>query len=149
MADSRRCPGHNPVLQGAYVGGTVLQEETDMANPFVHIELNTTDLSKAKTFYSNLFDWKLEDMPMGEGAYTLIQVGEGTGGGMMKHPMPGSPSVWLPYVLVDDLAARTEKARSLGATIIKGVTEVPGMGSLSIVLDPTGAVFGLWQPKKA
>ena len=34
-----------------------------MANPFVHVELNTTDVGKAKDFYGKLFDWKLEDMP--------------------------------------------------------------------------------------
>ena len=33
-----------------------------MANPFVHVELNTTDPAKAKTFYGQLFDWKMEDM---------------------------------------------------------------------------------------
>ena len=47
-----------------------------MANPFVHVELNTTDVGKAKTFYSKLFNWKLEDMPMGTDTYTMIQVGE-------------------------------------------------------------------------
>ena len=60
-----------------------------MSNPFCHVELNTTDVAKAKTFYSKLFDWKLEEMPGGD--YTMIRVGEGTGGGMMKHPMAGAP----------------------------------------------------------
>ena len=46
-----------------------------MANPFVHVELNTTDLATAKTFYGKLFDWKLEDMPMPAGSYTMIKVG--------------------------------------------------------------------------
>ena len=35
-----------------------------MANPFVHVELSTTDVSKAKSFYGALFDWKLEDAEM-------------------------------------------------------------------------------------
>jgi hypothetical protein len=118
-----------------------------MANPFVHVELNTTDLTKAKEFYGKLFDWKLEDVPMPGGAYTMIQVGQGTGGGMMKHPIPGAPSAWLAYVLVDDIAAATQKAKSLGATVMKDVTEVMGAGWLSIILDPTGAVLGLWKPK--
>jgi uncharacterized protein len=118
-----------------------------MANPFVHVELNTTDVGKAKTFYGQLFDWKLEDVPMGPGSYTVIKVGEGTGGGMMKHPVPGAPSMWLAYVLVDDIAAATQKAKSLGATVMKDVTEVMGMGWLSIILDPTGAPLGLWKPK--
>jgi predicted enzyme related to lactoylglutathione lyase len=119
-----------------------------MANPFVHVELNTTDPAKAKAFYGSLFDWKLEDVQMGPGAtYTMINVGEGTGGGLMKHPMPGAPSTWLAYVNVDDIQAATKKARSLGATIAKDVTEIPGAGWFSIIQDPTGAVLGLWKGK--
>jgi len=121
--------------------------EATMANPFVHVELNTTDLTKAKAFYSKLFDWKLEDVPMPGGSYTLIQVGEGTGGGMMKHPVPGAPSSWLAYVEVSDIAAATQKAKSLGATVMKDVTEVMDAGWLSIIIDPTGAALGLWKPK--
>jgi predicted enzyme related to lactoylglutathione lyase len=117
-----------------------------MSNPFVHVELNTTDPAKAKAFYTALFDWKLQDVQLApSGTYTMIDVGEGTGGGMMKHPMPGAPSAWLAYVLVDDVRAATEKARSLGATIAKDVTEVPGAGWFSIIVDPTGAVLGMWK----
>ena len=118
-----------------------------MANPFVHVELSTTDLAKAKQFYGALFDWKLEDMPMGNGAsYTMINVGEGTGGGMMTHPMPGQPSMWLAYVLVDDIRAATEKARGLGAQIVREPMEVMGAGWLAIIIDPTGAALGFWKP---
>ena len=120
-----------------------------MPNPFVHIELNTTDHQKAKAFYGQLFNWQLEDVPMGPDTYTLIKVGEGTGGGMMKHPVPGAPSMWLAYVLVDDVAASTEKARSLGATVLRDVTEVPNVGWFSILSDPTGATFALWKAKSA
>ena len=120
-----------------------------MANPFVHIELNTTDVPAAKSFYQSLFSWKLQDMDMGEGfTYTMIDVGEGTGGGMMKHPCPGAPSTWIPYALVDDIAAATEKAKSLGAKVIRDVTPVTDMGWFSIITDPTGAVIGLWQSKQ-
>ena len=118
-----------------------------MANPFVHVELNTTDVDKAKTFYTKLFDWTLQDMPMGDGNYTIINVGTGTGGGIMKHPVPGAPSAWLAYVAVDDIEAATKKAKSLGANVMKDVTEVPGAGWLSILIDPTGAALGLWKPK--
>ena len=34
-----------------------------MSNPFVHVELSTTDLDKAKSFYQSLFDWQLCDGP--------------------------------------------------------------------------------------
>jgi hypothetical protein len=123
------------------------EEKHTMANAFVHVELNTTDVNKAKAFYGKLFEWTLEDVPMGDSAYTMIKVGTGTGGGIMKHPVPGAPSAWLAYVQVDDIEAATKKAKSLGATIMKDVTEVMGAGWLSILIDPTGAALGLWKPK--
>ena len=120
-----------------------------MANPFVHAELSTTDLTKAKAFYSKLFDWKLEEMTTEDGMkYTVIGVGEGTGGGMMDQMTPGAPSAWMPYVGVADIHASTNKARALGATVVRDVTEVPDMGWLSIFKDPTGALIGLWQPTR-
>ena len=68
-----------------------------MGNPFVHVELNTTDPARAKAFYGKLFDWKLEDVPMADGTtYTMVQPGEGTGGGLLKHPMRGRRRSGLP-----------------------------------------------------
>lgn len=119
-----------------------------MPNPFVHIELNTTDLRAAKEFYGQLFQWDLKDVDMGaNGTYTLINVGGGTGGGMMKHPIPGAPSAWLPYVEVTDLPAATKKAKALGAQIVQESMPVQDMGTFSIIIDPTGAPLALWQSK--
>jgi len=117
-----------------------------MANPFVHVELQTTDLKKARDFYAKLFDWKLEDAPIpGFGTYTMIGVGEGTGGGMMSSPMPGAPSAWLAYVDVSDLASATKKAKDLGAKVLVDSMAVADMGKFSVISDPTGATLGLWQ----
>ena len=57
-----------------------------MTNPFVHVELMATDVGKAKSFYGKLFDWEMEDttvenLPTPDKTYTMIKVGEGTGGG--------------------------------------------------------------------
>ena len=120
-----------------------------MANSFVHVELNTADPEKAKAFYSKLFQWQLEEVPnpaVPDGSYTVIKVGTGTGGGIMKQ-VPGGPSGWLAYVEVDDIQAATAKAKSLGGKVMKDVTEVMGMGWLSFIQDPTGAVLGLWKSK--
>ena len=119
-----------------------------MGNPFVHVELVTTDVVKAKSFYGKLFKWELEDVDMGDMTYTLIKVGEGTGGGLMKNPMPDGHSMWLAYVKVANVKAATKKAKSLGAKVKKDVTKVKGAGSLSIITDPTGAMLGLWEPKR-
>ena len=120
-----------------------------MGNPFVHIELMSTDVKKAKAFFGKLFDWKLEDMPMPDMTYTMIRVGDGTGGGMLTNPIPNAPSMWVPYVLVDNLQAASDKASQLGGQIMKGPIEVPGAGSFVIITDPTGGMLGLWQQKTA
>ena len=120
-----------------------------MANPFVHIELQTKDLTKAKEFYSRLFDWSLEDLPApgGDMPYTLINVGEGTGGGMFANPDPNVPPHWLAYVGVEDIEASTLRARELGATVLQGVMQVGDYGWLSVIRDPTGAVIAMWKPQ--
>src|SRR4051812_32945565 len=109
-----------------------------MANPFVHVELNTGDVAKAKQFYGSLFGWKLEDMPMpgGGGTYTMIGVGEGTGGGMLSMLPPNTPPHWLAYVGVDDVAQMTQRAKELGATVLHDVMKVGDFGVMSVIQDP-------------
>jgi predicted enzyme related to lactoylglutathione lyase len=130
------------------MAGTALEGKT-MSNTIAHSELATTDLDGAKKFYGALFDWKLEDFPMpdGNGTYTFIRVdGEGAGG-MLQQPMPGAPSAWVPYVNIDEIAAASKKAQSLGARVLKDVQEIPGMGAFCVLADPSGAVFGLWESR--
>jgi uncharacterized protein len=122
-------------------------EEDLMANPFVHVELQTNDPARARQFYTSLFGWKLQDVPMPDGTYTMIDVGGGTGGGMMRNPAPGAPSHWLAYVGVDDIGASTKKAKELGATVLVDVTEVGEFGWMSVITDPTGATLAMWKPK--
>ena len=119
-----------------------------MGNPFVHVELHTNDLKRAREFYSKLFDWKLQDAPMpGGGTYTMIEVGTGTGGGMMTSQAPGVPPHWMAYVGVDDVRAATKKAKDLGAKVVQDVMEVGEYGTMSVITDPTGAAIAMWQPK--
>jgi uncharacterized protein len=134
----------DPPLASVHSGSSQRRKEMPWQ---IHSSMwNTPDTKKAKDFYSQLFQWQLEDLPnpaVPDGTYTLIKVGKGTGGGTMKQ-IPGGPSGWLAYVQVDDIHAATRKAKSLGAEIMKDVTEVMGMGSLSFIRDPTGAVLALW-----
>ena len=116
-----------------------------MANPFVHLELNTPDLDKAKAFYGELFGWKFEDMPMPGGVYSTFKPDAAPGGGMAQ--MPEGPVMWTPYVGVDDIHAATDKALALGATATHVCHEIPGVGWMTILTDPTGAKIALFQPK--
>jgi hypothetical protein len=119
-----------------------------MAQPFVHMELNTPDLAKAKDFYSQLCGWSFDDVDMGSaGTYSLFKPVSGPGGGM--YSMEGSATAWLPYIGVEDLKASTDKAIALGAQVLMREQEVPGHGWFSMLVDPTGASIALWQAKQA
>ena len=111
-----------------------------MANPFVHLELSTSDSAKAKDFYAGLCGWTYTDNDMGGGMiYTTFKPDSGPGGGI--YSAPGMPTAWLPYIGVDDINAATEKAKSLGATIHKGPMEIWQCRMATIMADPTGASF--------
>ena len=117
-----------------------------MSNPFVHLELNTPDLSKAKAFYGELFGWEFQDMDMGpSGIYSTFKPSEGPGGGMTS--MSTGNQGWLTYVGVKNIQESTDKARSLGATIIIGPHDIPNVGFFTILQDPTGCTIAMFQPK--
>lgn len=118
-----------------------------MSNPFSYAELHTQDPTAAKTFYRQLFDWKMEDHDNPKGTYTEIDLGEGFPAGLLQAAGKVPTSHWLPYVRVADIGAATARAKGLGASPVQEVVEIPE-GRFSVLIDPTGAPFGLFQPAK-
>jgi hypothetical protein len=87
---------------------------------------------------------------MPQGAYTILQA-EGAGiGGVMATPEParaeGVPPNWTAYVAVDDVDATAGKAKSLGGSVIRPPTDIPGIGRFAVIADPTGAVIDIMTP---
>jgi predicted enzyme related to lactoylglutathione lyase len=114
-------------------------------------ELNTRDLEGAKAFYSGLFGWNIltGPNPSGQGEYTTIQVGENMNGGMLtideNWPADVPPS-WAVYFNVDDAAGTTAKAKDLGGQVIMPAMDLPNVGTIVVLQDPTGAVFTVMEP---
>ena len=118
-----------------------------MSNPFTYAELHTQDPAAAKTFYRQLFDWKMEDHDNPNGTYTEINLGEGFPAGLLRADGPVAVSSWMPYIRVEDVAVSTARAKSLGAKVLTEGVEIPE-GVFSTFVDPTGAPFGLFKPAK-
>ena len=116
-----------------------------MSNPFSYCELHTNDPAGARAFYGALFDWKLETQKTPWGEYTEIKTADGPEGGLMKSQDGGSH--WLTYVRVADLVSSTAKARQLGAKVLQEKVEVADVGWFSLLQDPTGATFAMWEKK--
>ncbi|MFO1076777.1 MAG: VOC family protein [Planctomycetota bacterium] len=111
-------------------------------------ELYTSDDAAGQAFYSEVFGWKGENKDMGPaGIYRVQMLGTKQVGGMMKNPMPpGTPSCWVCYFFVEDLARATAKAKELGANAMMENMPIPGVGAFSMLMDPAGAAFALFQP---
>jgi predicted enzyme related to lactoylglutathione lyase len=113
--------------------------------PVVHLELHTGDLARARAFYTELCDWRLERVDAGSGSYLAIDLGRALGGGIVECDT--ERPLWLPYVEVAEIAETTDRARLLGASVLLGPREGP-LGWRSVVATPAGGEIAFWQPKR-
>src|SRR5919205_1348352 len=80
---------------------------------FCWVELNTSDSSAAKEFYTSLFDWTYDDAPVGpDMVYTMLKSGDKTAGALYQGVTPEKPIPphWLTYVWVANADESAEKA---------------------------------------
>ena len=113
-----------------------------MANPFVHVELHSNDLKKAKEFYSKLFGWKTE--PMGP-AVRLDTGGEIGGHITALGQAPHQYTIF--YVGADDIEATLARARKLGGKTLVPPIEIP-TGTFAWMADLEGNTIGLFMERK-
>jgi predicted enzyme related to lactoylglutathione lyase len=114
-------------------------------NPVVHLELHTGDQARASAYYARLCGWRPETIAAGSNSYLALEWGGGFGGGIVECET--ARPVWLPYVEVAGVAAATERARGLGATVLLEPREGPA-GWRSVVAAPAGGEIAFWQPKR-
>jgi predicted enzyme related to lactoylglutathione lyase len=111
---------------------------------FCWADLMTRDASKAQEFYSRLFHWSFEP---GESGYLHIKNGDDYIGGIQPETMQHTqaPPHWLLYFMVDSCNDSTSKAQTRGARVLAPPMSVPKVGSFSVLQDPQGAVFALFE----
>jgi hypothetical protein len=114
-------------------------------------ELASTDPGASATFHDALFGWSRVDLDLGPmGTYSFLRNANGTVGALCSLP-PGAPprSNWNVYFGVADADAATARAKALGGHVVAEPFDVPDHGRMSMLLDPAGAPFCLWQPRSA
>ena len=115
---------------------------------FVWDELETQDIEASKRFYSEVFGWTTKDMGEKYGGYNIFSTGESDLGGLMTMPDKSIPSMWVPYVAVEDADATVAKAQELGGSALMGPMDVPDIGRIAVLKDAQGAVFGIINPSR-
>ena len=116
------------------------------------VELATSDPAAAQEFYAALLGWDYEDgYEDGKFMYSMIRLGGKHVAGLLQqqaHPIEARlPSLWSPFVCVEDVRATTKKCVSLGAQVLAGPRAVFNSGVMAGLADPDGVWFSLWQPK--
>ncbi len=119
------------------------------AAPFVHnllwFEIPADDLTRAKSFYSKLFGWKINKMPGGTDYWHIDTAGgnDTPDGGMMKrqNAQHGPTN----YINVPSLEKFMAKVVKLGGKICMSKTAVPTMGYFAVCLDTENNPFAIWE----
>lgn len=115
---------------------------------FCWVDVAVSDARDTLGFFTDLFGWGRRVRPTSEAeAYSIFTSGGSHIAGLYEVPQDG-PSQWMSYALVDDLQESTEKAVSLGAKVVNGPLEISGFGRMTMVQDPVGVVFALWQSER-
>lgn len=107
-------------------------------------ELMTTDLEGAKSFYSKMFSWQLDDIN-NEMPYTMAKINDQDTAGMMSMPPEAGemPPMWGAYITVDDVEASAKQAEALGGKILLEARDIPDVGRFCVISDPQGAAISI------
>jgi predicted enzyme related to lactoylglutathione lyase len=116
-----------------------MNEEKRMSSTFVWFHNHSEKPADSTTFYEELLGWKRADGPPG---MTMLAAGAGPVAGL--GGLDGVTAGWVPFVQVEDVDTATKRATKLGATVVKPRVRGPA-GDYTIVRDPGGAAFALWQ----
>ena len=114
---------------------------------FVHFDVPTENLERAKTFYETILGWKITPVPGPMEYYDIETKNDdgsiGLAGGM---GIRGAPDQKITnFIGVSSVDEYVEKVKEHGGTIIMPKMTVPGFGYLATFLDTEKNMLGLWE----
>lgn len=132
-----------------------------MPNRVVHFEIEAADKMRAKKFYEEAFDWKMDVMGENMGGYVTITTGApnepgGINGGMYQDPKK-QYNAYRCVIAVDDIQKAINDVKAAGGKIEehnlndKGedmgqIMDIPTVGKWAKCEDTEGNVFSILQP---
>lgn len=113
------------------------------------VELSSPDTDASASFYGAVMGWEAtEPGPVEEtGGYRMFQKDGKNVGGLMGHMQEGQPTAWATYISVADADETASKVKDAGGSVLVEPMDVMDIGRMAFFADPTGAAFGVWQPK--
>jgi len=112
----------------------------------VHFEINADNPIRAKGFYENVFNWKIEKWE-GPIEYWVIDAGEegeeGINGGLQKREE--SEDQIFNYIKVPSADEVRKKIEDNGGTVVSPKIAVPGIGYFYMFKDTEGNKLGIME----
>ena len=114
---------------------------------FAWNELITGDVEKAKAFFAQAVGWSASPMPMpgGHVYWVFEQDGKPAAGVVSLEALglTGMPPSWFSYLEVDDVDARLKAVEAAGGKVTRPPWDIPNIGRIAVIQDPTGAHLGI------
>jgi predicted enzyme related to lactoylglutathione lyase len=112
------------------------------------VELSSPDPDASVAFYGDVLGWSAtEPGPAETGGYRMFQCDGKNVAGLMGHMQEGQPTAWATYISVADADEAARKVQAAGGTQVVSPMDVMDLGRMAVFADPTGAVFGVWEPR--
>lgn len=112
------------------------------------VDLGTTDIDAAATFYGTLFGWQVQDSPPETGGYRMAELRDRPVAGIGPLMQQGVPAHWSTYIATADADATAKAVAAAGGQTFMAPFDVMDIGKMGVFADPTGAPFGVWQAVK-
>ncbi|HLK15432.1 MAG TPA: VOC family protein [Fimbriimonadaceae bacterium] len=111
-------------------------------NTICHIELQTTDLGRAQTFFGALFDWQFR--AFGD-SMVVFGSGDDHVGGLFKVDSVRPADYAVAWIEVDDVESTLAAAVTAGGSVNSAKKPVPGVGWSGEFADLDGNPIGVVQ----
>ena len=113
------------------------------------VDLQTTDLDGAQSFYAELFGWSYDEQVIDGDRYCMAVIGDGVAAALAPQSphqrAAGVPPIWNTFIAVDDVDTATSRVEPAGGRVLMAPVDIQTEGRMSFVADPTGARVLLWQ----
>lgn len=120
---------------------------------FFWYELLTPDAEAAQAFYGPLLDWDFTTHPAPGMDYRTFAKGDESVGGIMplsaEMVAGGARPLWAGYIYVDSVDSTVDSVMGAGGSTLMPAMDVPDVGRIAFVADPTGAPFYVMTPARS
>lgn len=114
----------------------------------IWFDLMTSDAARAQSFYAAVLGWTYEIQGPEYGGYAVAHregaIAAGIGEKPADAPYPDAWTVYFGVASADETCARVVEA---GGQVALPPIEIGDQGRMAMCVDPTGATFGVWEPR--